>query len=74
MRHPDRLALVDGRDGEVTKRRLGVGVALGDLAVVRPNVHRHGGRGLGQALGDALERGRERRRLLVFIERGKKRE
>ena len=67
MRHPDRLALVDGRDGEVTERRLSVGVALGGFAVVRPHVRRHG-----QALGDALERGGKRRRLLVFIERGEK--
>ena len=71
---PDRLALVDGRDGEATKRRLGVGVAL--LAVVRPHVRRygHGGRGLDQALGDALERARERKRLFGIIERGGERE
>ena len=69
---PDRLALVDGRDGEATKHRLGVRVAL--LAVVRPHVRRHGhsGRGLGQALGDALARARMRRRLFGIIERGKK--
>jgi len=67
---PDRLALVDSRDGEATKRRLGVGVAL--LAAVRPHVRRngHGGRSLGQALGDAFERERERRRLFGIIEKG----
>jgi hypothetical protein len=46
------------------------------LAVVRPHVrrHGHGGWGLGQALGDALEQERERRRLLVLSRGGGKRE
>ena len=86
VRHPDRLALADGRDGEANKRRLGVGVALGGFAVVRPHVgrrdrvgglavrrRRQGGRGLGQALGDALTRGRGRRRLWVLSPRVGKR-
>ena len=68
VRHSDRHALVDGRRGEATKRRLGFGVA-----VVGPHVGRHvqGGRGRSQALGNALARSRVRRWLLVLLSRGR---